>query len=152
MSDASSLVKRFDEAVPSYHGPHPQPTEFSIRKINEHFGIQLPQLWIELACGSKSFSSWFSSIGPDFESHSHIIRINSYYRRRRRTRRIPDHLVIVNLGFDYDCDCLDIDTLDKATGNYALRYWSPDRDNEMRWATFEDYVRKFIRHREDPTR
>ncbi len=149
MSDATlKLIKRFDETVPSFHGPHPKPTEFSIRKINEHFGIQLPGLLIELARGSKSFSSWFSSIGPDYDSYSHIIRINSYYRRRRRTRRIPQNLVVINMGHDSDCDCLDLDTFDAQTGNYELKYWCPDGDGELQWASFENYVRDLIRPRD----
>ncbi len=135
-----SQIEHFDQKVHSCYAPHPKPTNDSIEKINDHFGIQLPGALIEFARHSNSFSSWFASIGPDFDSHTHIIRINSFWRRRRKTRRIPTDLVIINLGHDEDCDCLDVSSYDPESGEYEIQYWCPEVSNGKRWQDFHTYI------------
>lgn len=125
----------------------PPPTKFSIEKINEHFGMQLPASLIQVVRCWRNSGGWLAGLGPDYESPEHIIRTNSYWRNRRPKRRIPRNLVIFNRGFDDDCDCLDLDRFDPATGEYGIRYWTPGISSEspLIFATFEEYMRATIK-------
>lgn len=124
---------------------HPRPTRHSIAKINSHFDITLPQSLLEFVRCWRSSGCWLASLGPDYESGSHIIRINSYWRQRRRTRRIPSNLVIINRGFDDDLDCLDLTQFNPNTGEYAVRYWSPGIPDGEAYTSFPEYMDSQIR-------
>ena len=116
------LIAAYDQAVDrSWDEPHRRPTPFSIKRIEQHFGLRLPPLLIELARASKSFSSIFTSLGADYEAHDHIVRVNSYWRRRRRTRRIPRSYVILTQGHDNHFWCLD----KHEAGETAMQFWCP---------------------------
>jgi hypothetical protein len=130
MNSILELVKRFDAGLCDLIPAPPRPTLSSIARINAHFGITLPADMIEFALSSKGFGHWFASLGPDEQSRNHIIRVNSYWRRRRRTRAIPRHLVVINIGFDDDLDCLDLSAFDACSGEYPIRYWSPGTPND----------------------
>jgi len=104
---------------------YPRPTEFSLRRINEHFQMTLPQSLLEFVRSWRASGTWFASLGDDYDSPQHIIRINSYWRRRRMTRRLPHSLVVFNLCHDDDCDCFNLDAYDAASGEYEVRYWRP---------------------------
>ena len=99
------------------------------------------------ATSAESVANLFASIGPDYDAWSHIIRINSYWRRRRHKRRIPKHLVIINLGHDEDCDCLDLSRFDEESGEYRIQYWCPELNEQNSWpeacANFAAYIEQF---------
>jgi len=122
----------------------PRPTSASIKRISEHFRMMLPHVFLELVRCWRGSGSWFASLGNDYENPQHIIRMNSYWRTRRRTRRLPSHLVIFNLGFDEDCDCFDLEAYDRATGEYPIRYWTPGCAAEPIQPTFLDYANRLI--------
>jgi hypothetical protein len=124
----------------------PRPTSHSIAKISEHFGMTLPASLREFVVGWRSSGSWFAGFGPDYHSRDHVIRINSYWRRRRKTRRLPRHFVIVNRGFDEDCDCLDLTTFDPVTGEYAIRYWSPGISDGEVHGSFPEYADALLKY------
>jgi hypothetical protein len=119
---AKELAERLDDVLYGDWEPHPLPTQASISEIEERLRIQLPEELIEVAKHSRKFSNLFLSLGPDFGSHSHIVPYNQYWKRRRRTRRLPTDLVIVTNGFmDEDFWCLV-----RNSGNpLAVEYWSP---------------------------
>src|SRR3954469_5593881 len=119
---------------------HPRPTEFSIRRISEHFQISLPQSLLEFVRSWRASGTWFASLGDDYDSPLHIIRINSYYRRRRMTRRLPRNLVIFNQCHDEDCDCFNLEAYDPATGEYEIRYWYPGFDEVVSYPSFLHYM------------
>jgi hypothetical protein len=145
MRDISGLAKRFDAALFHVLPAPPRATTFSIARINAHFGITLPADLVEFARCSKAFGNWFASIGPDYESPNHIIRINSYWRRRRRTRSMPRNLVAINLGFDDDLDCLDVSSYDPMSGEYHIQYWSPGVESVAPSSTFLSYVETLVK-------
>lgn len=119
---------------------HPRPTKHSIAKINEHFGIGLPHSLLEFVRCWHSSGILFASLGTDYGSFNHIIRINSYWRHRRRTRRIPRNLVVINQCHDEDCDCLDLAKFDSTTGEYAIQYWFPGTTDEIVYSSFPEYI------------
>ncbi|HSX58859.1 MAG TPA: hypothetical protein VLF18_01550 [Tahibacter sp.] len=91
-----ALIEQFNALDDSLYFPHwPKPTDGSLSRIEAHFGVKLPPLLVSLARNSRRFGQRFASIGPNHDSPQHIIRINSYWRRRRRTRRVPRGYVIV---------------------------------------------------------
>lgn len=106
--------------------PHPEPDAESVARIEQHFGIELPLQLIELATHSKSFSSRFLGLGPDFSSVTHIVRVNSYWRRRRVTRQVPREFVIMTMGFmDQMFWCLDKSSLTD-TDRLPVQFWCPE--------------------------
>ena len=151
--EISRLVTIFDQVV-SNNGEHNHPpTAESIARINTHFGITLPPSFVKFAAQSKNFRSWFSSLGEDFCSPSHIIRTNSHFKniRRRREQRWcyvkPASYIVVNLGFDQDCDCIDASRYNSVTGEYVIRYWYPgmaEDEETSSYDCFEDYIRRHI--------
>lgn len=144
-SEIETLVDRFDAAIcPAGACSALKPTAASIKKINEHLGIQLPILLVEFATRSKNFGSWFSSLGPDYESPLHIIRLNSYWRRRRPKRRLPVNLIIINQGFDEDMDCIDTSSCNTSPGEYAIRYWCPEGNTGDPFPSFTAYIESHI--------
>ena len=129
VSAMDDIIKKFDAAIEgiAVHA-HPLPTEKSVSKIEEHFKIKLPKLLLQLAEHGKNFSSRFLSLGSDFESHSHIIRVNSYWRRRRRTKRVPENLVVLTQGWmDNRFWCLDCSAPDEHKSDYAIQFWCPEK-------------------------
>jgi hypothetical protein len=140
-----SLIQYANAAPPPLYNPfqHPLPTPQSIDRINQHFGIQLPLQLVESVRSWHHSGTWFASLGPDYASCHHIIRINRYWRRRRRTRRLPNHLIIINLGYDEDFDCLDINSPDAESGGYMIQYWSPGI-REITHQTFLAYLAQQI--------
>lgn len=151
LTSLQELIAAYDEAVDRpWDEPHRRPTAFSIKRIEQHFGLSLPPLLIELARASKSFSSVFTSLGADYEARDHIIRVNSYWRRRRRTRRIPRSYVILTRGHDDHFWCLD----KLETGETAMQFWCPeelvyfsDERPVTRYTSFDEYLREDIRWR-----
>ena len=105
-----------------------RPTRESVGRINSHFRIILPELLVALGQGAKNYSAIFASIGTDYGSAAHIIRLNSYWRRRRRTRRIPAYLVIITQGFmDDQFWCLNISRMGPGLDPYPVQFWCPVR-------------------------
>jgi len=143
MKSIEQLASEFDSLLkPLSTYVAPRPTESSLQRIHAHFGISLPRDLVEFATLSRHFGHWFASLGEDYTSPQHIIRINSYWRRRRRTRAIPKNLIIINIGFDDDLDCLDMASLSPATGEYSIRYWSPGVDSAgvRVYSSFLEYI------------
>ena len=147
MKTVEQLVAEFDDLNMAAVGyPAKRPSEWSVRKINAHFGIELPHELVLFAKLSKSFGSWFASLGDDYDSPSHIIRINSYWRRRRKTRAIPRNLLIINRGFDDDLDCIDLESFDGSTGAFSIRYWFPGcvAEESTVYPSFNDYMQTHV--------
>jgi|GEM_PF-2357188 len=146
----NDLIKRFDSVISGILHVDCY-TESSIHKINNHFGIVLPKSFLYFAKNSKKFGSWFCGFGEDYLSRQHVIRINSYWRRRRKSKRIPTGFVVINIGFDEDCDCIDLNSFDALTGEYQIVYWSPYLEPPFmqRYNNFPDYIEFQIKSWED---
>ena len=150
MNAPSNLPMLFDLAVGGVRRTYPAPTPQSVERIESHLGCALPLGLIDLATQAVKFASWFSSLGEDVQSPDHIIRVNASYKRRRMRRHRrwvhakPRNLVVINLGFDRDCDCLNLDTRNVATGEYEIWYWTPNLDPVPIARDFRTYVSSLI--------
>lgn len=68
------------------------------------------------------------------QSHpTHIINTNKFYAKRRTKRKtgkwerdLPKNFIIINRAFDNDCDCIDLNSYNKKTGEYKICYWHPN--------------------------
>jgi hypothetical protein len=124
-------VAAFERRYPAFWEPHPLPTTESIAKISAHFDISLPTQLIRLAQATSHFSSIFLSLGPDEDAPNHIIPYNRYWRRRRRTRRLPATHIILSNGFmDEDFWCLvrpanELRSEGSKGDDMVIQYWSP---------------------------
>ena len=137
-----SQIQRFDALMTGHGHAHERPTAASLAHIQAHFGVRFPHELIQFARDAAHFHSWFASLGPDYDNPQHIIRINSYWRRRRPKRRIPRHLIAFNLGFDDDFNCFDLSMTPPdriATGEHAVRYWSADLDAPNNVARYDSF-------------
>lgn len=145
------LIDKANDVPMAYHRlQHPRPTPFSIRRINEHFQMTLPASFLQFVRSWRSSGNWFAGLGSDYDSPFHIIRINSFWRRRRRTRRIPHNLVIFNRGHDEDCDCFNLDVYDPASGEYEIRYWFPGFKEIVSYPSFFDYMKLQVNGWQEP--
>jgi hypothetical protein len=148
-----SLIQRLDTLRPVCIPRHARPTDGSISKINAHFSIQLPLALVQLARHSRNYDAYFLGLGPDYTSLSHIIRVNSYWRRRRPKRQLPRNLIIVTEGYmDDRFWCLDTSTPAVGSGGYPLQFWCPeelvypsDERPIMRYPDFESFVEGVIK-------
>jgi hypothetical protein len=133
-----AMPERFDACIAFPGEPFPRPTDASIDRIEKHFGFRLPFELTYLARNARRFGDWFAGLGPDYDADTHIIRLNSYWRQRRRTRRIPTDHVAFNRGFDDDLDCF---VTAPGPGEFAIAYWCPDlEDGGAVWPNFRAYL------------
>ncbi len=95
------------------------PTEQSVRRIRDEFGITLPPLLVEVATACPSYGGWFNSIGEDYDSHAHILNLN----RALRAEGLPEQYVLLNHGHDGDCDAWDTAGIATA-GEFPIVYFS----------------------------
>ncbi len=76
----SDIIARFDAVVPCQWEDYAPPTAESIGTIETSLCFKLPSLLLDFAMASKSFSSFFLGLGPDYDHHSHIIAKNRFVR------------------------------------------------------------------------
>ena len=161
--EKSSLPKVFDILFDEGEKHH-SPTMDSIRKINDHFHIALPNDFVEFCNLSQNYESWFCSIGENYSDRNHIIRANSLYKNmRRRTgknsgyssaRKLPkggwvsikekDHIVL-RVGHDDNCLIIRGDALGNSD-EYSIQYWFPGYENEFgdRYGNFTAYLQSLL--------
>lgn len=148
------LVEAFDILMHDRGANRCAPTLASVAAINAALGMRLPESLLDFAARSKSFDSWFASLGEDYTSPNHILVIN---RRLRRIRRrvpgghgkwdfaVPRHFIAFNLGFDSDFDCFDISQPLEMCGEYPTQYWSRPRIFGEVHADFPSYFEALVR-------
>lgn len=152
MYPIEKMARLFDAFHSGYVCQVEKPTKNSMRRINEHFGIQFPASLIEFANRSNSFGTWFAGLGEDYENPWHIIKINSLFRKMRRRkhrdkwrRAKPGELIIINHGHDRDCDCIDASDWNEEAKEYRLVYWYPGLEViEYRYDSFLDYINEYV--------
>jgi hypothetical protein len=137
------IARQYDEVIGPIICIAQSPTDESIAIIEDQLGLVLPSDLIKFARASKSYGNWLASIGPDFESATHIVNINS---RLREEGKIPSNFIAINVGYDEDWDCIDMTTYEKNTGEYLITYWAYDvplRESEL-YGSFMDYIKSQV--------
>lgn len=154
------LAKRFDAFMNperpfvSKTGDTQHPTKQSIQTIEQHFGVRLPKAFIDFARYSKHYDCWFASLGEDYDSHDHIIRVNSHYKsiRRRKDKRWvyvkPDNFLLIHADFHDHCLGIWLDDTLKQAGEYPLQYWFQGYEQEFGdcYDNFTAYLVSLINH------
>jgi len=152
--EIANLAGAYNLVWPDERWPHP-PTSRSVRRINKTLAIELPESLIEFAKRSRACVRWMSSLGEDFDSPHHILRVYSRVRRIRR-RALgsggkweyvkPPSFVPINKGHDDDFECLVTSERNPETGEYPIQYWSPPRIlGPTRNASFPEYMEETLR-------
>jgi hypothetical protein len=127
--------------------PSSPPTEFSIKQIEEELKIRLPPLFIEVAQSCPLYGGWFGSIGEDFRSHNHMLRINHGLREDGLSPRY----VLLNHGHDGDCDAWDCDAHPTSADESPILYFNYDCDRHelqglhVKATSFAEYIDTFVR-------
>lgn len=119
------------------------PTKESIARIEQELGIKLPHSFLRFTAAAPNYGNWLASIGPDYDSPTHILNIN----RPGQVLGKPQKFIIINVGYDEDYECIDIETLDRLSGEYLITYWSPGvdlRESEL-YESFMDLMISNIR-------
>lgn len=133
------VVNKYEKCIKTIIFKAERPTAESIEEIETKIGIKLPSDLIKFASLSPNYGNWLASIGPDYNSITHIININS---RLKDEGKIPSNFVAFNVGYDDDWDCMDLDTYDHNTGEYLITHWSADTslsDSNLS-GSFKEYI------------
>jgi hypothetical protein len=147
------LAARFDAALRNQREPYPVPTAQSIAHIESRLALALPPSLLEFANISRSFSSFFLSLGPDIHNHSHIVAKNTTTRKNPdwliQGLPAPEHLVFISENFMEDFFwCLDTN---QPGPEYPVVYWTPNyavSDTRQCHASFCDLISVVIAHHE----
>lgn len=115
------LAEQYEKVVGYVVCEAEPPTAESIALIESSLGITLPDSLVRFAAAAPRYGNWLASLGPDYDSPTHILNIN----RPGQIPYKPDNFVIINVGYDEDYECIDLETLDRCTGEYLITYWSP---------------------------
>jgi hypothetical protein len=131
--------------------PSRPPTAESVERIESTLHIKLPQLFIDVAAACSSYGGWFNSIGDDYESHAHILRLNAGFRESG----LPPRYILMNHGHDGDCDAWDTEA-PPIGGELPIVYFNFDNDAnddgpylfqglKAYASSFADYIDAFVR-------
>ena len=122
-----------------------KPTEESINHIENELGIKLPSSLINFAKASKNYGNWLASLGPDYDAPNHILSINKMLKLEGK---LPANFVVINVGYDEDYSCLDLETYNKIEDEYLITYWAPDvpLSQSPLSENFPSYMQEHINH------
>lgn len=132
--------------VPYSKGLYPSepPTSDSLKRIEQQLGLIVPPVYVDLARIAPNYGVWFGSIGPDFDSHNHILQLNAaFHQEDEGYTALPSHFVLINHGHDGDCDCWNLE--EKNSCEHPIYYMNVERESVPRLlsTTFLDYWKNF---------
>lgn len=109
---AKSLRARWTPWTCSWYPSRPA-TDESIARIQTALNFVLPPDFIELSRLADNYGVHFGSIGDDYDSHNHILRLNCVFHdpvilEEGVKQLLPPSSVLINHGHDGDCDCLNL--------------------------------------------
>lgn len=104
--------------------PSKPATAASVAHIEETLSFRIPKDFIELSCLASNYGVWFGSIGDDYQSHNHLLRLNEAFHDANLQAEasciaLPVHWILINHGHDGACDCFDINAPQK-DGEYLI--------------------------------
>jgi hypothetical protein len=111
--------------------PSAPPTPASLSRIEKTLGLRIPAIYAELARVAPNYGVWFGSIGPDFDSHNHILKLNeAFHRGDDEFAPLPPNFILLNHGHDGDCDCWNLEEL--VAGEHAIFHVNVERKSAPR--------------------
>jgi hypothetical protein len=113
MTTLESCAERFLKIFPAGEGGS-QPTESSLRTIQDRLGFSIPGDFAEFARMCPAYHGWFVSIGEDFEDGRHILKLNALHHSPEYCV-LPPELIMINHGYDGDFDCYDLSKRDETS-------------------------------------
>ncbi|HEX7862322.1 MAG TPA: SMI1/KNR4 family protein [Verrucomicrobiae bacterium] len=126
------------------------PSAASVRQIEVSLGIRIPDEFQRLAATCPSYASWLASIGDDFASEVHLLKLNQLYHANILEEDgyapLPEHYVMLNHGYDGDCDCWDTRVVTEE-GEHPIVYVSVDNEVTTigkRFETFREYAKSYV--------
>lgn len=99
-------------------------TESSVAHILTELNVVIPNDFIALSQKCPAYGGWFASIGENYSSPYHIIQTNQSFRENEQKHKaLPSHLIVLNHGYDGDCDCWDKQREPNANGEFPIVYY-----------------------------
>jgi hypothetical protein len=103
-----------------------QPTTASIEVIERTLGFKIPADFIHFTRLCPNYTSWFASLGENFEDPLHILKLHAEYHSDHIM--LPPELIVINHGYDGDLSCYDLSRTD-SSGRYSIVYcWVPESE------------------------
>ena len=130
MTSLRQLAALLDEKWRPWAGsiifPSKPATERSVSRIEKALRFKLPKDFIELSRLSLNYGVHLGSIGEDYQSHNHLLRLNEGFHDSELQAEVPAvalpaDWVIINHGHDGACDCFDIADPGR-DGEYPIYY------------------------------
>lgn len=129
--------------------PSKPATAESVAFIEESLKFAIPRDFVELSRLADNYGVWFGSIGDDYQSHNHLLRLNDAFhdsdlQAEAASIALPDHLVLLNHGHDGACDCFDI-TAPPVGGEYPIYHLNVEYPKEPKLLarSFRQYLNDY---------
>src|SRR5277367_462526 len=101
--------------------PSKPATKESVVYIESILKFTIPQDFIEFSRLVHNYGVRFGSIGDDYTSHNHLLRLNeAFHQADDSSIALPERWILINHGHDGDCDCLDVSVGNG--GEYPIYY------------------------------
>lgn len=123
--------------------PSKPATKESVAFIENALKILLPRDFVEFSRLVYNYGVWFGSIGDDYDSHNHLLRLNeAFHQAENGGIALPEGWVLINHGHDGDCDCLDVSS--GSGSEYLIYYINVEcpREPVLMARTFREYLEK----------
>jgi len=140
---AARTTKKWMPWTGSWYPSKPA-TEQSIVHIESTLKFTIPQDFVEFSRLVPNYGVWFGSIGDDYASHNHLLRLNeAFHQAEGSSVALPAHWGLINHGHDGDCDCFDIRNVG-SSGEYPIYYINVDSPGQqvLVATSFREYLDK----------
>jgi hypothetical protein len=123
--------------------PSKPATKDSVTRIETILKVTLPSDFVEFSRLVHNYGVWFGSIGDDYQSHNHLLKLNAaFHEPEPGSVALPEGWVLINHGHDGDCDCLDVSG--GSSTEYPIYYINVEspRAHVLIATTFREYLEK----------
>jgi hypothetical protein len=140
---AAILAEKWTPWTCSWYPSKPA-TEESIARIESTLKFTIPRDFVEFSRMVHNYGVWFGSIGDDYASDNHLLRLNEeFHQVDGATIALPEHWVLINHGHDGDCECFDVSAIG-TTSEYPIYYINVISPGQQMFvaSSFREYLDK----------